>query len=680
MQASARRPPCSGRERGTGSLRAALAAALFLASCGSGLPAGRPSATLALGEGAVEEAGTLLLLADRRMFEPFSVHRLAEGPAAVRSELALTLGRIGDPRGLPALEMLLQDGDPTVRRSAAFAMGFVGDAAALPTLLAATGDRDRATGRRAVEALARLEAPLERVEAALGPLAPEEREARLLPELFRFGAEELVARARRALRSSDPELRRWAAYALARKPRPEARDELRALLGDEEPWLRSWGARGLSRVGTSKDGADLAALLADPSPGPVIEALRALASLAAAGRTVPPSDSRARLLELFDDPLPGVRVTALEAAAAWLGDEVVSQALVERFAGGSGREREVALLALARGADRRALDLLGEAARAEDPQLRARAVEAAAELDALDRVANLAGDPEPVVRQALLSARLEGEEEGAAAAAALNDGDPAVRATALGWLAEHPSVPADEIVRAMDGPGAERLVDLRLSGVRALAALAAAHPAERHRLVDLLIELLRHPEWLVRREASRALEGLGEERAAIGAVDTGWSIAVYRQLAERTRDDRWVDLETRHGTLRLRLACSEAPLTCSSFTHLVAQGFYDGLPFHRVVPNFVVQAGDPRGDGAGGPGFTIRDEYNLASYERGVIGMALAGPDTAGSQFFITLSPQPHLDGTYTAFGRVESGDEVLDRIEQGDRILRMTEVPGAGG
>ncbi len=663
-------------------LRSALAAALVLVSCGGGLPAPRSSAPPAPVDGTADEAGTLLLLADRRMFEPFSVHRLAEGAGPVRADLALTLGRIGDPRGLPTLQMLLEDDEPAVRRRAAFAMGFIGDPTAVPTLLAATGDRDRETGRRAIEALGRLEAPLDQVEAALDPLPAEERDVRLLPELFRFAAAELVATARRARRSSDSELRRWAGYALARKPRPEARDELRALLADEDSWLRAWGARALGRIGASEDGAALAALLTDPSPGPVIEALRAIASMTAAGRAVPPTESRARLLELFDDPRPGVRVTALEAAAAWLGDEAVRRALVERFAAGSGREREVALLALARGADRRALDLVAEATLAEDPLLRARAVEAAAELGALDRVADLAEDPAPVVRGALLTARLEGEDAAAAAsaaAAALADEDPAVRATALAWLAEHPSVPGDEIVRAMDGPGAERLVDLRLSGVRALAGLAAARPEERHRLVDLLIELLRHPEWLVRREASRALEELGEGRAAVGAIDTGWSIATYRQVAQRTRDDRSIDLETRHGTVRLRLACSRAPLTCSSFTHLVAQGFYDGLPFHRVVPNFVVQAGDPRGDGAGGPGFTIRDEYNLERYERGVIGMALAGPDTAGSQFFITLSPQPHLDGTYTAFGRVVAGDEVLDRIEQGDRILRMTEVPGGG-
>jgi cyclophilin family peptidyl-prolyl cis-trans isomerase len=103
------------------------------------------------------------------------------------------------------------------------------------------------------------------------------------------------------------------------------------------------------------------------------------------------------------------------------------------------------------------------------------------------------------------------------------------------------------------------------------------------------------------------------------------------------------------------------------------------LAFHRVVPDFVVQSGDPRGDGWGGPGYAIRDEINRLRYERGVLGMALSGADTGGSQFFITLSPQPHLDGTYTAFGRVIGDDTVLDQIRQGDRIEEMTVVESAG-
>jgi cyclophilin family peptidyl-prolyl cis-trans isomerase len=94
-----------------------------------------------------------------------------------------------------------------------------------------------------------------------------------------------------------------------------------------------------------------------------------------------------------------------------------------------------------------------------------------------------------------------------------------------------------------------------------------------------------------------------------------------------------------------------------------------------VVPDFVVQGGDPRGDGSGGPGYAIRDEINRLRYDRGALGMALSGPDTGGSQFFITLSPQPHLDGGYTVFGHVIAGDEVLDQIRLGDRIEKVVEV-----
>ncbi len=100
---------------------------------------------------------------------------------------------------------------------------------------------------------------------------------------------------------------------------------------------------------------------------------------------------------------------------------------------------------------------------------------------------------------------------------------------------------------------------------------------------------------------------------------------------------------------------------------LARKGFFNGLQIHRVVPNFVVQDGDPRGDGEGGPGYTIRDELNERPYLRGTVGMALDWRDTGGSQFFITHSPQPHLDARYTVFGHVVNGMEVVDRIQQGD-------------
>ena len=131
-------------------------------------------------------------------------------------------------------------------------------------------------------------------------------------------------------------------------------------------------------------------------------------------------------------------------------------------------------------------------------------------------------------------------------------------------------------------------------------------------------------------------------------------------------------LETDRGTIEIELTIVEAPLTVANFIALARKGFYNGLAIHRVVADFVVQDGDPRGDGEGGPGYTIRDELNGLPFLRGTLGMALSGKDTGGSQFFITHSPQPHLDARYTAFGHVVSGMDVVDRIQQGDTIQRV--------
>jgi cyclophilin family peptidyl-prolyl cis-trans isomerase len=119
----------------------------------------------------------------------------------------------------------------------------------------------------------------------------------------------------------------------------------------------------------------------------------------------------------------------------------------------------------------------------------------------------------------------------------------------------------------------------------------------------------------------------------------------------------------------IRFACSavaEAPFTAAAVLALADRRYFDGSTWHRVVPNFVVQDGDPRGDGWGGPAFVLRDGINPVRYESGTVGMALSGPDTGGCQYFITLTPQPHFDGTYVVFGRMVAGRDVLDRISQG--------------
>jgi peptidyl-prolyl cis-trans isomerase B (cyclophilin B) len=133
-------------------------------------------------------------------------------------------------------------------------------------------------------------------------------------------------------------------------------------------------------------------------------------------------------------------------------------------------------------------------------------------------------------------------------------------------------------------------------------------------------------------------------------------------------------IETTRGTIEVALAPEHAPKTVNNFVFLARDGFYDGVLFHRVIDNFMIQTGDPTGTGRGGPGYKFEDEVktNPLKHEAFVISMANAGPNTNGSQFFITHSPQPHLNGKHTVFGKVTSGDDVVNRIRQGDKIVKV--------
>ena len=128
------------------------------------------------------------------------------------------------------------------------------------------------------------------------------------------------------------------------------------------------------------------------------------------------------------------------------------------------------------------------------------------------------------------------------------------------------------------------------------------------------------------------------------------------------------------GEIRIEFFPEDAPKTVENFVTLAKKGFYNGLKFHRVVPDFVVQGGCPKGDGTGGPGYTVKAEFNKQKHVRGTVAMARSQhPDSAGSQFYICYGTTPHLDGQYTVFGKVVSGMELVDRIKQGDKMTSVT-------
>jgi len=198
--------------------------------------------------------------------------------------------------------------------------------------------------------------------------------------------------------------------------------------------------------------------------------------------------------------------------------------------------------------------------------------------------------------------------------------------------------------------------------------------------VPLLQEAMADPHLAVRRLAGETVQLIVGRRAVwsreptVAARRADWD--ALRALGRHPR----LILETGKGSVVIRLATDLAPITVQTISEFAQEGLYDGVPFHRVVPDFVVQGGDfERFDGYGGPGFTIRSEITGIPYRRGVVGMASAGPDTEGSQFFITHSIQPHLEADYTAFGWVEEGMDVVDVLYEGDEIVRARVEPDPG-
>ncbi len=295
-----------------------------------------------------------------------------------------------------------------------------------------------------------------------------------------------------------------------------------------------------------------------------------------------------------------------------------------------------------------------------------------------------------VVRQAIVLALVYGDNDTPHAAAIvgheswLTDPDPIIRSAAIDAFRAGPNRErTKQLSAAWKQAQSDRTPDAAVSVLGALVYLAQgpnALPADQALLTELARQGLLDPRLAVRREAAAVLYTTNHEKhpAELYGVETGRSAADYTRLAQRML--QWptttkLIMKTNKGDVTLTVSHINAPLTTDNFLRLVSAGFYDGLLFHRVVPGFVAQGGDPQGTGWSGPGYEIRDEENLP-FETGTLGMASAGHDTAGSQFFITVTPTPHLDGRYTAFGWVNGSLDAMAVVENlipGDRILSLT-------
>ena len=623
---------------------------------------------------------------------------VADTNADVRARSAMALGRLRDGRSVTSLRALVSDPAPGVRAAAAHAMGQTPGTrdALLNQLRAERTPQVRQSLIRAVGMqgnawdidllLELIEQPVlthhdvREVSAAanaLGQMA--------IRGIDTVRIERVVLTLLQQSKSVDSSIRFNAAFALARiaptsgSPRVQAA-LVDAAMSESDATVKSLLIRAVARL------PDAPAVLnrTRHHPSPAVRIATARASLPAKWTDV---------AAMMDDESPAVALAAIEAVGqmpsldriALLGP-IVNRGMEHR----SPTSGSMAIhpdLAKAIGA-LSALDIPTawwetDTARYtrvqagllpslsmymsedQDPLIRAAATAIATDPDNLYRLA--VSDPSNTVRMAAAQRILSERISYNRAVSLLNAEDPMVLAAVADWLRDQPNAKAESALVVL----AQRTEEPSLvhSAVMALASLTYRKPA-RKRASGGATALL--PSLLAHKDPSIRAAGLELAKAA-GSWPKFFAYNPDPVAAATISEIRSAVISTARGDIVVNLHPEKAPLTVENFAQLADTGFYNDLPFHRVIPDFVAQGGDPRGDGWGGAGQTVPDEVNETLYEAGTLGMAINGRDTGSSQWFITLAPQPHLNDRYTAFGRVTQGLDVARSLLPGDRIASVT-------
>jgi len=664
---------------------------------------------------------------DERTVTSDLVELLQPTHGGARRRTILALGRIGYPSGLAALmDILISDQnpenrDPEMRALAAFSLGQIQNQHAVSVLLERLDpsiEKSALVRARAVEALGKIGSNKLAVAAlgAYGVKGMAEAIVRLLPAtkepvsddarlvgsialtaLLRIKQASTVEAIAAQLRSPDADMRWQAANALARirDGIAVAAPALLPLLDDKAALVRANAARALGIAKSAQAIDPLIKLLGDKDERVVAGAInalgaigdpRAVEALVGLGNTLlagyrtfdrdklgVPSQQNSLLLIAsalgsIKDERAGAFLKAFRLADGKLGAHLEVELAVARF--GESAFFDVPAPAKLTGDDWKAMASYAQA-------LGQLATDRANTL-LLDLLAGKTyGKPDvralPPILNALSAAKVEGLRD--TLLEQLKAADVYVRETAaslLGELGDSSDRVIAALYEAYKSARADKFNETRIAIVEAADKLK--HPMN----IQVLTETTRDEDYVVRLKAAELLRASSTEvsttRLQIGKVDTGHDRAYWRRIAELSESIKnpTAVIHTKKGDIRIELFADDAPMTVDNFIRLARSGFYNGLAFVRVVPNFVIQGGDPRGDQNGGPGYQIRDEINLHKYETGTVGMALSGRDTGGSQFFITHSPQPHLDGGYTIFGRVIEGMDVVNRTARGDRMERV--------
>lgn len=665
---------------------------------------------------------------DERVINNDLVEMLLPPHGGARRRAILAIGRIGYPSGLaPLMDILSSDKnsenrDPEMRALAAFSLGQIQNQHAVSALLERLDtsiERSPLVKARAVEALGKIGSNKLAI-AALGnygvkgitdaivrvlprPGETVSSDAKLvasmaLTALLRIKQPSTVEAISAQLRSPDSDLRWQAANALARirEGISVAVPDLLPLLDDKDALVRAYAARALGVAKATQAIDLLIRLLADKDERVVASSITALGSIGHARSVDPlmtPGNTLLNGYRAFNRDKQGVptQQNLLLLIATALGNIKDDRALpflkalrlVDGKVGANG-EVEIAVAKFGEAAffdTPPAAKLTGEDWKAMSfyAQGLGQLATERAKAELLDLFAGKSyGKPDIRTVPAILDAMAQAKVDGFRGILLdqLKTSDVFVRttsATLLGVLGDTSDAVIAALFEAYKTARSDKINEARIAIVEAADKLK--HPMN----IQVLSDTEGDADYVVRLKASDLLRATPIDVATIrplqiGKVATSHDRAYWRHIADMSESlkNPIALIHTKKGDIRIELFAADAPMTVDNFIKLARSGFYNDLAFLRVVPNFVIQGGDPRGDQNGGPGYQIRDEINLRQYGTGTVGMALSGKDTGGSQFFITHSPQPHLDGGYTIFGQVTDGMDVVNRIARGDKIERV--------
>lgn len=524
----------------------------------------------------------------------------------------------------PILKNYMRNFNASVRKQAVLAMAVLDDSSAAPEVAVSLHDPDTKVSEAAVYTIGRL------------------------------GYEKAAHTIVQLLASPEPSIRYRAVEALGRLEYKKAAETVAMLLEDRDRTIRIKAAETLAKFGDKKSSEILETVLDSDDSYMRAAALQGIAAAREKG-------AFEKVVPLLSDESIMVRRAAI-GAAALTGKKNARDRLLEIFRSGGPYDRMTAIEYLGEIGEKADLALLARTVRNETNHfIREGAAAGLARWKDGDQLLEAVGPDGIKPLDALIEAAKGGDW--VVAAMAVDAIGATVPASAVTGLIE--------IFRARD---TREDRDVRLSIIAALGPLAEHDdlaPEQRTGIEGLLKLAMTDPDPRVPRAAAAAATGFGLSLEPDPALANDWDRgALPWGEPSLPLGKRKIQIVTNRGRIDVELFGDDAPNIVRSVIFLAKDGFYNGLTFHRVVPDFVIQGGCPRGDGWGDAGYYLRSLFNGHRYERGTVGVAHAGKDTPGSQFFITHTPQHHLNGRYTIIGKVTGGMDVVDRIEIGDTFV----------